>query len=281
VLPSDTHVHTEWSWDALAGSMERSCERAVRLGLRAIAFTEHADLTEWAIGRDVAAGLPEPLRARVGPDGVLRPPPLDVEGYVACVDRCRDRFPDLRILSGVELGDPHWFPDAVRTLVAAGFDRVLGSLHSVTVEGRARPVDRMLPQWPIERIVREYLAEELRLVEADGAFEVLAHVDYPVRGWPAAAGPHDPRAFEDEYRAVLRALAGGGRGLEINTRVPLHPLVLRWWREAGGEAVSFGSDAHDPAMVAHDFAAAAAMAEAQGFHPSRDPGGMWTRPTRT
>ncbi|MDQ2923627.1 MAG: PHP domain-containing protein, partial [Candidatus Dormibacteraeota bacterium] len=42
-LPPDLHVHTEWSWDAAHGSMERSCERALEIGLPGIAFTEHAD----------------------------------------------------------------------------------------------------------------------------------------------------------------------------------------------------------------------------------------------
>ena len=42
-LPPDLHVHTEWSWDAPRGDMERSCERALEIGLPAIAFTEHAD----------------------------------------------------------------------------------------------------------------------------------------------------------------------------------------------------------------------------------------------
>jgi histidinol-phosphatase (PHP family) len=38
VLPADSHVHTEWSWDAPDGSMERTCARAVEIGLPAIAF---------------------------------------------------------------------------------------------------------------------------------------------------------------------------------------------------------------------------------------------------
>jgi hypothetical protein len=44
-------------------------------------------------------------RGRRGAGG-RRPPPLDVEGYLACVQRCRDRFPGLRILTGAELGEP-------------------------------------------------------------------------------------------------------------------------------------------------------------------------------
>ncbi len=40
------------------------------------------------------------------------------------------------------------------------------------------------------------------------------------------------------------------RALEISTVVPLHDTILRWWHEEGGDAVTFGSDAHDPSAVA-------------------------------
>ena len=52
-LPADSHVHTEWSWDAPRGSMEQPCARAA-LGLPAIAFTEHFDLTRWMIAPELA-----------------------------------------------------------------------------------------------------------------------------------------------------------------------------------------------------------------------------------
>ena len=42
-LPADSHVHSEWSWDAARGSMAGACARAVELGLPAVAFTDHAD----------------------------------------------------------------------------------------------------------------------------------------------------------------------------------------------------------------------------------------------
>jgi histidinol-phosphatase (PHP family) len=78
-------------------------------------------------------------------------------------------------------------------------------------------------------------------------------------------------------RAVLAALAGTGRVLAVNTRRDPEPELLRWWREAGGTAVSFGSDAHRPAMVAAGFAEAATVAEAAGFRPGRHPFDHWVR----
>ncbi|WP_239154258.1 hypothetical protein [Amycolatopsis sp. FDAARGOS 1241] len=71
MLPQDSHVHTEWSWDTVTGSMVRSCERALELGLPSPAFTEHADLTPWLIPEPVRPHLPEHFRVRLRADGVL------------------------------------------------------------------------------------------------------------------------------------------------------------------------------------------------------------------
>ncbi len=115
------------------------------------------------------------------------------------------------------------------------------------------------------------------MAKSAAPFAVLAHVDYPLRHWPQKAGPFDPALFEDEYRAVLAALAGSGRALEANAAVPLPPVIMRWWYEAGGEALVFGSDAHDPSDVARRFTRLAAAAEAAGFHPGRHPYDFWRR----
>jgi histidinol-phosphatase (PHP family) len=279
MLPPDNHVHTEWSWDAVAGSMEQSCARAVVLGLPSIAFTEHVDAVRWILAPPIQALMPP---EQIGADGRCDLPPIDADGYLACVQRCRDLYPDLRILSGVELGEPHWFADGSKALLASGeFDRVLGSLHSLELDNELWLVDHLYmdgaPEGVApEGIVRAYLGEAVHMIESSDVFQVLAHIDYPVRGWPATT-PCDPADFEEEYRAVLRALARSGRALEVNTRLPLRSEIVGWWYELGGEAVSFGSDAHQPDAVAHGFEGAAAMVEARGFHPGLDPHDFWLR----
>lgn len=278
VLPPDNHVHTEWSWDAPLGSMERSCAQALKLGLPSIAFTEHADFTRWIVGPKELEQLPIDA-AEVGPDGVFNAPIFNIAEYLDCLDRCRYHFPNLRIVSGVELGEPHWYQAQMKALLAERTpDRVLGSLHSLMVDG-PRMVDFLYGRFEASDLMHAYLAEILALVESSATFAVLAHIDYPVRNWPSSAGHFDPVNFEEEYREVLRALARSGRALEINTRVPMGPEIVRWWWELGGRAVTFGSDAHEPADVANSFADAAAMAEAFGFGPGRHLHDFWVRST--
>jgi histidinol-phosphatase (PHP family) len=280
MLPPDNHAHTEWSWDADAGSMEASCARAVELGLPSIAFTDHVEHTRWVLA-PAGEGVRHRDPGRIGPDDRFDAPPLDVDGYLECLQRCRDRFPGLRILSGIEFGEPHWHPQELKALLSAGgWQRVLGSLHSLELAGGPWIVDELYqegaPPLDPDELLRAYLAEALRMVDSSEPFEVLAHIDYPVRRRPAAA-PFDPADFEEELRAVLAALARSGRALEVSTVVPLRPEIVGWWRAAGGRAVSFGSDAHSPAAVARGFAEAAAMVEAHGFAPGRDPHDLWSR----
>ncbi len=143
-LPPDNHVHTEYSYDAVgSGSMIRTCERAVELGLPSIAFTEHLDMTPWYIPEAAKVEMPDDMAAHVGHDSCLHAPEIDFDGYFDSIEQCRSRFGgDLRILTGMEIGEPHWFPDKVAELLNSGrFERVLGSLHSMTIDGQPRLID--------------------------------------------------------------------------------------------------------------------------------------------
>lgn len=275
-LPADSHVHTQWSWDAPAGSMQRTCERALQIGLRGIAFTEHLDHTVFTVAMDDLE--PDHLLVQLADHGALDPPGLDAAGYLTAIEQCRDRFPDLRILSGLEIGEPHWHAEPVQAVLATGeFDRVLASMHCLpTHGGHAEPPGHYPHQDPAE-VMRSYLAEVAVLVSSSQRFDVLAHIDYPVRTWPKSAGTFDPRNFEEEFRHALRLAAQTGRALEVNTRVPLNPHILRWWHDEGGPAITFGSDAHDPQWIARGFHEAAQLAETIGFRPGRHPVDYWAR----
>ncbi|HEX6488139.1 MAG TPA: histidinol-phosphatase HisJ family protein [Candidatus Dormibacteraeota bacterium] len=264
-LPADGHVHTEYSWDASRGDMAATCARALDLGLPGIVITEHSDFVH----------------------AFQEQRPLDVAGYAEAVERCRQRFPDLKILLGVEVGEPHWFPDEVRRLLEqASFDRVLGSVHCVGSPENAIDWSQSMPVAPnpAERM-RLHLAETLKLIESDAPFHVFAHLDYPKRYWPKAAAAYDETEHEEQYRAVLRAAARRGSVLEVNstrgmapaTGLCPGPLPLKWWREEGGEAVAFGSDAHSPDALAKGFEHARHVVEAAGFKPAKDPLDFWRR----
>ncbi len=262
--------------------MQLACARALELGLPGLAFTEHVDFTEFShqdSDQLAHSDQPEPRPTRVSDRP--RVAPLDVEGYLADLARCREEFPDLRILSGIEAGEPHLFPASVAAVLSAGdFERVLGSLHGIVVDGTITGISRALfRNVDAHEVMRRYFTELVVLVGGSSVFNVLAHCDYPRRYWPTdRVGAYDDSDFEEEYRTVFRALASSGRALEINTRSPMASVSqLRWWWDEGGDAVSFGSDAHQPLRVGEQFDVAVDVVEAAGFRPGRDRFDFWRR----
>ncbi|GAC1654540.1 MAG: PHP domain-containing protein [Candidatus Dormibacteraceae bacterium] len=246
--------------------MAATCRRAIELGLPAIAFTEHADFVA------VHRGQHE----------------LDVAGYLEAVARCRSAFPGLRILSGVELGEPHRHPERAAAIMAGGpLDLVLASVHCLTLEGQVRDLSQpgLMTAGSAPGLMRSYLAEVLSLAASAQPFQVLAHLDYPKRYWPHDQLEYREDEFEGEYRAVLRAAAARGSVLEVNTTRGADPrrglcpgpAVLAWWHQEGGSAVSFGSDSHEPGLIAAGFTLAAGAAQAAGFRPAADPASFWRR----
>ena len=66
------------------------CRRALKIGLPALAFTEHLDLTGWIIEQE---DLLDHLRPLVDDDGLLSPEPLDVAGYWTALIGADDSSP--------------------------------------------------------------------------------------------------------------------------------------------------------------------------------------------
>jgi histidinol-phosphatase (PHP family) len=286
MLPFDGHVHSEWSWDATDGSMREACRRAEELGLDGIAFTEHVDLGAWAVLMSDLADYPHLRQFVVTPrpagdpvGGMLQPPPLDLKGYRHSIEQCRETFPHLSIVAGIEVGEPHWHQAEVSELLRAEpFERVVGSLHCLRTETLVSEMPNMFREHAAADVVRDYLAEVVRLIDGSSDFEILGHIDYVLRYWPESAGPFVLARFEEEFRYALRTLARSRRVLEINTRTRLHPEIVHWWREEGGESVAFGSDAHSARGVAHAFEEAAEIASAAGFERTGEPDGFWRVP---
>lgn len=249
----DSHVHSEWSWDARQGSMLRTCQMATQAGLSGLAFTEHAD------------HLPG-----------VEASTLDVDGYLDSIERCRARYPKLLILKGVELGEPHRFPEESAALLAsADFDLVLGSVHRVENEHRLDDLSGLDHEgWgDPQRTVESYLDEVTQLLAGPVEFQVLTHLEYFKRYWPRRWPKYRSTDHEDQIRALLQTAVSCGVVLELNTSAGMAreqglcpgPEVLSWWREAGGTRVTIGSDAHSPEQLGAGLAQAADLATGLGL----------------
>lgn len=245
----DLHTHTRFSADGSA-SLETMCRRAIDLGLRQVAFTEHVDYVPADIGY-----------------GFFRP-----AAFLDEVARCRKLFGDrLTLLAGVEIGEVDRFRPQVDELLAAyPFDLVIGSLHWVEDDLVFEP--SYFHGRSEESAFRGYFAAVERLCRG-GGFDVLGHLDVVKRYGYDVYGRADLSPFEEDIRPILQAIIDNGIALEVNTSTCRRPvnrtspdaLVLGWYREMGGEAVTFGSDAHRPADLAAGWDHASEMIRAAGF----------------
>jgi histidinol-phosphatase (PHP family) len=252
----DLHVHSACSADG-ASTVADYARRAAALGLAEVGFCEHQDFDP----RD---------------GGYLF---LDAGRYEQEVAAARLLAPGTAFRRGVEITYQAGREGEIRTWLAGdAWDYVVASVHLVdyadgwAIISERQAVDPYFRGHSRQQAYAPYF-EELLCAVRSGLGDVLGHLDLIKRHGTAHYGPFDPRDFEGEIRAVLRAAIEGGMGLEINTsglrQSPGEPYpaltVLRWYRELGGEVLTVGSDAHCAADLGAGIPTALDLARAAGF----------------
>ena len=231
MIPFDLHTHCTLSFDGKS-SAEDMVKRAVELGIKHYALTDHVDLGEFA------------------------DPDFDLE---ATVNGAREIIPPLReeyadrvdLLYGVELGQATQDSDtAERLLRENDYDFVIGSLHNIK-----KHKDFYFLNYEgmnIGKLLKKYFNELFDLASYC-EYDVLGHITYPLR---YITGEHGIDVDLSEYGSIideiLRTLIRNGKGIEINTsglrqkygRMFPDTDTVRRYRELGGEILTIGSDAH-------------------------------------
>ena len=246
---ADMHTHTDSSPDSKAPIVSM-CEAALRLGLPALAVTDHVEMTSFLA------------------DGYDKSSERSYRQTLEMRERYAGR---LEILTGVELGEPMFDRErSARLLRGHPYDFVLGSLHNL--EDGVDYFHYDYASADIGAVLDIYFRAELELVEM-GGFQSLAHLTYPMRYMPEYKRPADTRRWQDVIDTLFRRMAEQGIALEINTyglrqaigqTSPDLPLIRRF-RELGGENITIGSDAHRPEDVGAGLETAAALALEAGF----------------
>jgi histidinol-phosphatase (PHP family) len=232
MIPFDYHMHSLFSADAKY-SIQAMCESAIQKGIPEIGLTEHFNLHL-----------------------IERPVFYQPERWWKEIECVRKSFEgQLIVRAGIEIGEPHRFPDEVRTLLNRfPYDYAIGSLHYV---GDNFVFDnRLLRRAGADAFMRPYF-RELGEMTREPQFDVLGHLDVPVRNGKPIWGSYDPGRYEELIRVVLQNCIRHGIALDVNSggfRRPAKNLmpdlrVLQWYREMGGERLTLGSDAHTPAEV--------------------------------
>ena len=155
----------------------------------------------------------------------------------------------------VDAASPQSVADKVRACVDAGLDII----------GITDHLDFFRTRGPSENRVLE--------IEAHGGFDVLAHIDYPLR--VMKHGDYVPSFdhYMDRVEQVLRACIDHGYALELNAaglggwmkKVGPPQDILYEYRRMGGERISIGSDSHALDNVGRGFDDCVKNARNAGF----------------
>lgn len=238
----DYHLHTAVTVDASMTEAE-ACQRAVALGLREIAFTNHVMLRY--------------------PDYIITP--QELVDHWAQIQVCQQRYPQLTIRLAMEVDYYEGQEDEIAAtiqgyeeLIGRRFDFILGAVHHLNgvFFGPTRNASALFDNQEAEAIYHDYFALMTRAVRSS-LFDVMAHPDL-IKKYTGKL--HPPVPF-DRYRAPVEAfiqsLLEAEVGIEVNASglrrpvaeiYPSHQLLSLYVSEAQGRGVepiiTLGSDAH-------------------------------------
>lgn len=226
----DAHIHTANSYDGHHSAM-RMCEAAVKKGIRSLTFTDHCEVDIFKEGNFETAMKHSAVEAA----------------------KSKSAFTGVLLVNiGIELGQPCYDVETAERIISDfGYDQVIGSIHNLRGEKDFYFIEDY-KKIDVYSTLNEYFDEILTMIEW-GKFDVLAHLDYPLR---YAVGEQkidvDMSRFSKKTDEVLKLLAEKEIALEINTSGLRQAIgrtlpgveMLRRYKQLGGKMISIGSDAH-------------------------------------
>lgn len=251
MIKSDFHVHTNFSSDSQS-PMEDMVKQAITLGLERVCFTDHMDLD-----------FPKQYEQRFV---------FDADKYCEKIDELRSKYPQIKILKGMECGMQTGLSKRYEELIAShDFDFIINSCHVLF------DIDPYGPDFWENRTDKEsltaYFEQTLVNITELQNFDVCGHIDYIVRYSHGKEAGFNPLDYQDILDEILKTAIHSGKGIEANTSgykygldTP-HPRIeiLKRYKELGGEILTIGSDGHQPIHMAYDFARVEELLKQVGF----------------
>ncbi|HZJ57769.1 MAG TPA: histidinol-phosphatase HisJ family protein [Clostridia bacterium] len=227
----DYHIHTRYSSDGEM-TIEEACKRAIKIGLKEIAITDHIDI-DWPnpdISFDIA----------------------NIDEYIQEIHDNKERFKSQLIVKvGIEIGlQPHVLEESAKIIRSHPFDFVIGSIHII------KGMDPYMGDYFYGKTKSEsyeiYYRETIDLIKEFDDFDVLGHLGYIKRYFPQPYSKEDEYLHLDLVDEILEILIQKNKGIEVNTSgykhssaCPMPSLnTIARYKQLGGSIITVGSDAH-------------------------------------
>jgi histidinol-phosphatase (PHP family) len=260
----DYHIHSNHSPDA-EGTIPAYCEKAIRLGLKEICFTNHAEM--------------DPARA----DNIIRfdgrDEPLTNPALVRLhneVFAARDLYATrgLTVKSGIEIGFFSGMEERLAEMITdIEYDFLMGSIHCLdhACIDSSREYKDYFSKHTARNLIDEYYAEILNLAESR-LFDAMGHIDVYKKYGINFYGPDIEYQPKDVMAAIFDALRRNELGLEINAAGlrRIHqfypsPEIMKLARDRKVERLTIGSDCHQVDDLGNGIKEAVEYAKSFGF----------------
>ena len=247
IIHCDLHTHTGFSDDCDI-PMEEMLEAAMAKGIKTLAMTDHYD-----------PGYPDPEFPFL----------IDFDEYHKALQEAGKKYEGkMEIITGLEVGIMHdQFDETLKQLEKHPYDFIIGSFHC------HRGMDLYTYDYSDidgPAMLEDFYTYMYECLSKYDNYDIIGHFSILDR---YIGQLYDYSPFDDVIDEVLRLLVSKGKGLEINTSsfkygtgtwLPRESILRRYHR-LGGEILTFGSDAHNPAYYQDHFNDAVEMAKSIGF----------------
>lgn len=261
----DCHTHTRNSFDADNDTVIERCERAIQLGLDAMAVTDHCEVNRF-FDKDHYKIDYEQKYDDYGFNKAF-------ENSMAETTAAKELYSGkLNLICGLELGQPLADMEVTEKILEdKRLDFIIASMHEMPGHDDFAFLD--YSQEDVPALLEQDFNEILKIAKW-GKFDVLGHITYALRYIQGNQNiPVDMTPYQDIIREIFKTVIEKGKGIEINTSGLRQKFgdtfpsfeYIKLYRELGGEILTVGSDSHTTADLAKGVREGIEIAAQAGF----------------
>lgn len=231
----DCHNHTKYSFDG-KDTVKDMIESAIDKGISVFSITDHADVNYYE----------QNIEENVGKS-------------VSQINDFKEQYKDIKLLSGVELGQPLLDEKRAKTILEIeSLDFVIGSIHNLRGMEDFYYLDfSVISDKEITDIIKKYYIELYDLAKWN-QHDTMAHITYPYRYMTYEKARRKVELnismFDEIVYETYKVLIQNGKAMELNTsrrfiesqtERDMITRYLKMYYQLGGTQVTTGSDAHN------------------------------------
>lgn len=261
----DCHTHTRNSFDADNDTVIERCERAIQLGLDAMAVTDHCEVNRFYEKDHYKIDYEQ----KYDDYGFNKAFENSMAETTAAKELYSGKF---NLICGLELGQPLADMEVTELILSdKRLDFVIASMHEMPGHDDFAFLD--YSQENVPALLEQDFSEILKIAKW-GRFDVLGHITYALRYIQGNQNiPVDMTPYQDIIREILKTVIEKGKGIEINTSGLRQKFgdtfpsleYIKLYRELGGEIITVGSDSHKTADLAKGIKEGIEIAAQAGF----------------